>query len=219
MIPARKSASQAQVAGKFIAILQISDEQDSHILFNSGKSSLFLTILGFLDYTGTIIIDGVDISTIPRHELRTRITTVTNHDIKLGGSVRDSLLPFAGQQDDVTINDWLLYEALDQVGLWEIVQAAGGYGAPVSKLSLNRQQRHLLCIARAMMQRLHTQSRLVLMDEPTTQLDSETAALAQDVMEEAFLESTVLTAAESENSLPVVDMLLGLEDGGIEFVD
>jgi ABC-type transport system involved in cytochrome bd biosynthesis fused ATPase/permease subunit len=70
-----------------------------------------------------------------------------------------------------------------------------------------------------MLQRLHTQSRVVIMDEPTAHLDSDTVALVHEVMEEAFLECTVLTAAESEHALPTVEMLIGLDDGGIEFVD
>lgn len=43
----------------------------------SGKSSLFMGLLGFLEYTGTVMIDSVDISKVPRDLLRLCIITIS----------------------------------------------------------------------------------------------------------------------------------------------
>lgn len=60
----------------------------------SGKSSLLLAMLGFLDYEGTISIDGIDIATVPRDELRSRVITISQDQVEFDGTIRDNLLPF-----------------------------------------------------------------------------------------------------------------------------
>ncbi|KAJ3477705.1 hypothetical protein NLG97_g8769 [Lecanicillium saksenae] len=59
----------------------------------SGKSSLFLALLGFLHYDGTMKIDGVDVSSVPVDELRSRIWSALEDDDKAG---LDTLLDDAG---------------------------------------------------------------------------------------------------------------------------
>ncbi|KAM3506661.1 hypothetical protein MY10362_002250 [Beauveria mimosiformis] len=60
----------------------------------SGKSSLLYSILGFLEYEGTISIDGVDVKTADPDELRSRIITITQELVELDGTVCDNLLPY-----------------------------------------------------------------------------------------------------------------------------
>ena len=68
-------------------------------------------MLRLLDYTGTITIDGIDISTIAPKQLRSRITTISQDSICLDGTIRDNILPYEGQQEDKTIHDGLIDEA------------------------------------------------------------------------------------------------------------
>jgi len=66
----------------------------------SGKSTLAMSVLRFVDpASGRIIIDGIDISTIGLHDLRSRITFIPQDATLFSGTLRDNLDPF-GEHDD-----------------------------------------------------------------------------------------------------------------------
>ncbi|KAI0639291.1 multidrug resistance-associated ABC transporter [Trametes polyzona] len=69
----------------------------------SGKSTLAMSLLRFVDPTsGRIIIDGIDISTIGLHDLRSRITFIPQDAALFSGTLRDNLDPFG-----TSLNMWL----------------------------------------------------------------------------------------------------------------
>ncbi|KAF6756229.1 multidrug resistance-associated ABC transporter [Ephemerocybe angulata] len=66
----------------------------------SGKSTLAMSILRFVDPTeGKIIIDGIDISTIGVHDLRSRLTFIPQDAALFSGTLRDNLDPFGEHTD------------------------------------------------------------------------------------------------------------------------
>ena len=85
---------------------------------DSGKSSLLLALLKFLDYEGSIKIDGVEVSQVPLQELRSRITTITQDYVELHGAVRNNLFPHTEGHSE-SISDAVAIDALKKVGLWE----------------------------------------------------------------------------------------------------
>ncbi|TFK50633.1 P-loop containing nucleoside triphosphate hydrolase protein, partial [Heliocybe sulcata] len=67
----------------------------------SGKSTLAMSVLRFVDPTsGRIVIDGVDISTIGVHDLRSRITFIPQDATLFSGTLRDNLDPFNEHTDE-----------------------------------------------------------------------------------------------------------------------
>ncbi|KAI0772936.1 multidrug resistance-associated ABC transporter [Trametes elegans] len=73
----------------------------------SGKSTLAMSLLRFVDpSSGRIIIDGIDISTIGLHDLRSRITFIAQDATLFSGTLRDNLDPF-GQHTDADCLDVL----------------------------------------------------------------------------------------------------------------
>ncbi|KAM3466328.1 hypothetical protein NHJ6243_001068 [Beauveria neobassiana] len=62
--------------------------------YDSGKSSLFMSLLGFLECSGTIEIDGIDIFKVERDTLRSRSITISQDYLDLRGTVRSNLRPF-----------------------------------------------------------------------------------------------------------------------------
>ena len=168
---------------------------------HSGKTSLLLTLLRLTEYTGTIEIDGIDISTIPPQQLRSRITTVSQDTIKIDGTVRENLLPYESQLQDKTITDDILFEALDQTELTNIVELRGGLDAQLSTMEFSDGQMQLLCLARAIVHHTCTQSRLVLLDEPTSHLDVETDNRIQAALRDAFLDCTIVLVSHRAESL------------------
>ncbi|KIM37758.1 hypothetical protein M413DRAFT_448273 [Hebeloma cylindrosporum] len=66
----------------------------------SGKSTLAMSILRFVDPTsGRILVDGIDISKIGTHDLRSRLTFIPQDATLFSGTLRDNLDPFAEHDD------------------------------------------------------------------------------------------------------------------------
>lgn len=151
----------------------------------SGKSSIILTLLNFLHHTGIITIDGVDISNIPREQLRQSITTIPQDHVDIPGTVRDNLLPLEIMKDDEDKkrDDAALTEILKSVGLWDHISRHGGLHEPLTKRGLSAGQRQLLSLARALIHHENTGSKIVIMDEATSNMDYQTDSIMHRVME------------------------------------
>jgi len=73
----------------------------------SGKSTLAMSILRFVDPdSGRIFIDGIDITTIGLHDLRSRVTFIPQDATLFSGTLRENLDPFK-EHDDVECLDVL----------------------------------------------------------------------------------------------------------------
>ena len=165
-----------------------------------------------LSFTGSITIDGVDISAIPPQELRRRITTITQNPIELPGSVRDNVVP---PDDDRLreVNDATILEALEKVGLLQYIHNRGGIDSLLPAMEFSQGQKQLLCLARAMIHHSATKGRLVIIDEATSSMDYDTDSMIQRIMAEAFADCTMVIIAHRVESLQGVDYLLELEEG------
>ena len=108
---------------------------------------------------GQIIIDGLDIATIPREEVRGRLIGVPQDAFIIdGSSVRFNADPAETSADSVIV------DALRAVELWDTVTEKGGLGTPVENLHLSHGQKQLFCIARALLR----PSPIVVLDEATS---------------------------------------------------
>ncbi|KAG8824518.1 hypothetical protein FRC19_001616 [Serendipita sp. 401] len=67
----------------------------------SGKSTLAMSLLRFVDpAAGTIIVDGIDVTKIGLHDLRTRITFIPQDSVLFSGTIRENLDPFTEHTDE-----------------------------------------------------------------------------------------------------------------------
>lgn len=178
----------------------------------SGKSSLLLALLSFLDYNGNIKIDGRDIRSIPPELLRSRIVTISQDDVELTASVRTNLDPFNWDGDE-RISDETMIECLIKVKLWAKVQAQGGLDAEYRDMQFSQGQKQLLCIARAMIRRRHTSARLVLIDEATSNVDEDTDFEIQAAMAEEFESCTVLSVTHRMSAVDHADIIVEMDNG------
>ncbi|KFY64271.1 hypothetical protein V496_03372 [Pseudogymnoascus sp. VKM F-4515 (FW-2607)] len=172
----------------------------------SGKSSFIALLLHMLEINnGSVTIDGVDLSTIPRKVLRNCLTVIPQEPIFLKGTIRENIDPLNLEE-----NDSVIEEALIRVGLWSIVADAGGLDMPMEAEDLlSHGQRQLFCLARAMLR----PSTILLIDEATASVDLQTERFMQKIISDHFNDYTVIAVAHRLETIRHFDGIAVLENG------
>ncbi|EJP68544.1 multidrug resistance protein MDR, putative [Beauveria bassiana ARSEF 2860] len=191
----------------------------------SGKSSLMYSLLGFLDFQGSIKIDGVDIRNAPRDELRARIVTISQDQVELDGTVRDNLLPFDTRWDDeavtpdeedkaeTALRDRIARETLVRLRIWDKVESKGGLMSMLEDVGYSHGEMQLLCIARAVVRRRLTGSNLLLVDEATGGVDRWRDQIVREMMKEYFRGCTIIVIAHREESIADSNVMVEMANG------
>jgi ABC-type multidrug transport system fused ATPase/permease subunit len=198
----------------------------------AGKSSLTLALFRFLEArSGSIHIDGLDISKIKLHDLRSRLAIIPQDPVLFSGTVRSNLDPF-DHQTDAELRDCLervhLITNTSSATSGTATPVVGGSGSsttpkntnifsdlasPISEggLNLSQGQRQLLCLARAIVSR----PRVMVLDEATSAVDMHTDALIQRSIREEFTDATLLVIAHRLSTIADFDRVLVLSDGRV----
>ncbi|KAJ5316085.1 hypothetical protein N7476_006392 [Penicillium atrosanguineum] len=178
----------------------------------SGKSTLALSLLRLNEIvSGQIRIDGQDISLVPGSSIRQRISCLSQEPFIFPGTVKENADPLG------KVLNAQIVAALQSVRIWSILAAShSGTDEEVldSKLDdsiLSLGQKQLFCLARALLKR----SKILILDEPTSSLDSETDAKVQNVIRESFHGCTVIMVAHRIHTLLDFDQVAVLKSGEI----
>jgi ATP-binding cassette subfamily B multidrug efflux pump len=172
-------------------------------------------LLRFYDVqSGSITIDGQDISQVQQETLRANISMVTQDTSLLHRSVRDNIL--YGRLD-ASEEDML--KAAKQAESHEFVQTLSdlqgrtGYDAHVGErgVKLSGGQRQRIAIARVMLK----DAPILILDEATSALDSEVEAAIQHCLNKVMENKTVLAIAHRLSTIAQMDRLLVLDEGKI----
>ena len=208
----------------------------------AGKSSLTLALFRFLEARdGSIHIDGLDVSKISLHALRSRLAIIPQDPVLFSGTVRSNLDAFGNHTDAE------LYEALERVHLIRSTGSTSqdehsnpaadsgddsGINTPAGPdtntnifrslssriseggLNLSQGQRQLLCLARAIVSR----PKIMVLDEATSAVDMATDVLIQRSIREEFQDSTLMVIAHRLSTIADFDRILVMADGrAVEF--
>ncbi|KAE8152270.1 putative multidrug resistance protein [Aspergillus avenaceus] len=174
----------------------------------SGKSSLILSLLRLVDITsGKIQIDDVDITTISREDLRERLISIPQDPFILSGTIRNNADPLGHSSDEDIVS------ALQRIGIWETLQSRGGLDAVLLDHPLSQGQQQLFCLARAMLRK--TDSKILILDEATSSVDSNTDAVMQKVIKEEFAGYTIISVAHRLDTIIDSDKVAVLDSGSL----
>uniref|UniRef100_A0A182MWB3 ABC-type xenobiotic transporter n=1 Tax=Anopheles culicifacies TaxID=139723 RepID=A0A182MWB3_9DIPT len=174
----------------------------------SGKTSVLASMLRVAPLDkGTIAVDFVNISTLPLDVLRSRIALISQDPFLFNGTIRDNLDPRAVHVDSE------IWEAITCCLASPLVQALGGLYAQldVSGANLSAGQKQLLCLTRALLKK----SKIVLIDEGTSNLDFESESAVQLVLKNAFRGRTVIVVAHRLRGILDTDQVFVMQDGTV----
>ena len=162
---------------------------------------------------GSVVIDGIDVGRIGLRDLRSRLALVPQDPVIFSGTVRSNLDPFNQCSSDAAI-----WEALTRAGSDGFVRELDkGLDSQIKEGGANISvgQRQLLCMARALLR----QSKILFLDEATSNVDNATDGLIQTTIRSAFRDCTVLTIAHRLHTVIDSDRILVLEEGEVAEYD
>lgn len=175
----------------------------------AGKTTLTHLILRFYDPTrGSVEIDGNDLREIKLSSLRRHLSLVPQDSAVFNSSVRENLLIA-----NPTASDSEMIDACKAAQLHElIVDLPDGYHTEVGQFGyrLSGGERQRLSLARVILK----QPRIVILDEPTSSLDSITERAIKDALEGALLRNTTtIIVAHRLSTILNADSIIVLDEG------
>jgi len=174
----------------------------------SGKSTILNLLLRLYDPdSGSILIDGHDLRTIPPEILRAKFGVVFQNDFLTEGSIADNIRFFRQLDDDA------LARAAEDAQASFIAQKEGGMNAEVvirgNNLSGGQKQR--LLIARA----LAADPEILILDDASSALDYQTDSRLRQALRKNYRDTTTVVVAQRISSLRHADLILVLSDSQV----
>jgi ATP-binding cassette subfamily B protein len=176
----------------------------------AGKTTLVNLLLRFYDVdSGRILLDGVDITTVSRESLRSRIGMVLQDTWLFDGTIAENIAYGRPGATDAEVEEAARAAYVD--GFVRTLPA--GYHTRVSGDggSLSAGEKQLITIARAFLAR----PRLLILDEATSSVDTRTEALIQRAMGELRRDRTSFLIAHRLSTIRDADRILVVQDGRI----
>ena len=183
----------------------------------SGKTTLMSLLMRFYEPTsGRILIDGHDVCDVTLSSLRRQVGLVTQEAIVFSGTVTENIA--YGAEDEVA--EHVVREAAQRAHMDDFVQTltsqsngqvARGYDARVTSRSLSGGQRQRIALARAILR----DPPILILDEATSQVDSESEARIQEAFEDVTEGRTTFIIAHRFSTIARADKIVVLDDGRI----
>lgn len=174
----------------------------------SGKSTLLNLIMRLYDPdSGTVLIDGHDVRTIPYEQLRKKFGIVFQNDFVAEGTIKDNICFFRN------VDESKLVKAANDAQAEFIKDRDGGMNAEVmvrgNNLSGGQKQR--LLIARA----LAADPEILILDDASSALDYQTDANLRRALNQNHRNTTTVVVAQRISSLRSADLILVLSNGKV----
>jgi ABC-type multidrug transport system fused ATPase/permease subunit len=179
-------------------------------LTGAGKSTLASLVPRFFEATsGSVLVDGIDVSHYRLRSLRERIAIVLQDAMLFGGTIADNL-----RYGRLDATDAEIEEAARAAHAHEfIMRLPKGYATPIAEAggSLSGGERQRLSIARALLKR----APILILDEPTSSLDAISEAMVFDALRRLREGRTTLVIAHRLSTIRDANRILVLHEGRI----
>jgi len=198
--PVLKDISLTVPAGKTVALVGPS---------GAGKSTIINLALRFFDpQNGHVLIDGQDISKVTIDSLRQSIALVTQDPVLFDESIRTNIT-YGSQGDEKAVISAAKATAAHNfiTGLPQGYDTRAGEAGNI----LSGGERQRIAIARAVFK----DAPILLLDEPTSSLDSEAEAQVQEALKTLMRGRTVLMIAHRLSTIKEADLICVLDQGAI----
>jgi subfamily B ATP-binding cassette protein MsbA len=176
----------------------------------AGKSTLADLIPRFYDVcSGRITLDGVDIRELTLESLRAQVGIVAQHTFLFNDTVRNNI----AYGDPKRSMDDIIAAAKAANAHDFVIAMPQGYDSTVGEMGmqLSGGQRQRLAIARALLK----DAPILILDEATSSLDSESERLVQDALEKLMTTRTTLVIAHRLSTIRNADRIVVLVDGAV----
>lgn len=177
----------------------------------SGKSTLIRLLSRFYDFSnGQIFLDGIDLNHLHSHDLRRRVGVVMQDFHIFSGSIYDNIA-----LGNPAITRQRAIDAASTVNAHHFISALPeGYDTELTERgqNLSQGQRQLLAFARV----LAADPEILVLDEATANIDTETELLIQDALTQLTKDRTSILIAHRLQTIQEADRVLVLSQGRIE---
>ena len=176
----------------------------------SGKSTIIGLVAGFYaPSNGRVMVDGVDLSTVRMDSYRCQLAAVLQDSFVFDGTIRENVAFSRAAATEAAIR-----KACDIAHVTEFAERlAGKYETVVGErgVRLSGGQRQRVSIARAVL----ADPRILILDEATSSLDSESKSLIQDGLRHLMRGRTTLVIAHRLSTIRSADQILVVEGGRV----
>lgn len=154
---------------------------------------------------GSIYVDGQDIANFSAEDVRSRVNAVPQDSFLFPASFRQNLDPVGCATDNE------IQHALEKIRLWGIINEKGGHDEKVDTDAWSAGQKQLLCFARAIVRG----GKILVLDEATSNVDSESEGLIEELVESEFKGTTVLSVMHRLSHVMKYDKVLVMDKGRV----
>lgn len=176
----------------------------------SGKSSIINVMMRFYEfYKGEVLIDGVDIKKYPKEELRKKMGLVLQDPFLFYGDINSNIRLYNSKITDAQVK-----KAAETVQADTFIEnLPGKYHAKVGEggSEFSQGQRQLISFARTLV----TDPKILVLDEATANVDTETEVLIQQGLRRLRKGRTTLAIAHRLSTIVDADQIIVLNDGRI----
>ena len=179
----------------------------------AGKTTILSLLMRFYEVTGgRVTLDGVDVRDMTLDSLAKQISIVPQEPYLFSGTIRENI-----RFNRVDATDEEVVQAAAAVGAHDFIEKLEqGYDTPLQERggNLSVGQRQLISFARALV----ADSRVLLLDEATANVDTHTEMLIQKALDELLKDRTAIVIAHRLSTIRNADQIVVLDQGRVQQV-